>query len=72
MDKPTGFVRYDELVNILNALARTCALDQQTLSIVAEATGVGPWFRPQPPIVVEVSQQRPALADQTNKIYLEG
>ena len=63
MSKIIGFIRNDELVNILNALGRTGALDQRTLSIVAEATGVSQWVRQQPQMIVVEVVQRPALKD---------
>lgn len=42
-NKPLGMIGYEELYNILKALALTDC-DKRTLGIVAEATGLGDYW----------------------------
>lgn len=43
-DGPLGFIKNDRLLAILQALALTDC-DRRTLGIVAQATGLGEWWR---------------------------
>lgn len=55
-DQLIGMVRYDELLNTLNALALTGGCDNRTLLIVAAAWGLDSYLKlpqPQPAITVE-------------------
>lgn len=47
-NQPIGFIRFDELLNILRALRLTEVCDEKTLTIVAQAVGIGDHFRQQP------------------------
>lgn len=47
-EPPVGFIRKDELLNLLQALALSGGCDSRTLAIVAQATGLAEWFNPTP------------------------
>lgn len=57
-EAPIGMIRHDELLNILTALQLSGGCDNRTLAIVAQATGLGDYFKPAQPIIVELPEHK--------------
>lgn len=55
---PIGMVRFDELINTLNALILTGACDYRTLVIVAAAYGLQDYLIKPAPVIVETPQRQ--------------